>query len=222
MALSPEDVAALGQLLDQRLESHAKLIDQKLADQERRARSRRRFWFWFWMLLFLVSSVASWWTAQKLIARFQDQVAAIENETLEAKISYQRQLARDRKMQAERKQVEHATGYQSSQNLGDFDAQLMRQAFQLLGKSSQFQAKQKKPGTVDSDTDIDQQLKDVGDMTEQMSQMIGQLLLHETDPAHDTKADRLAATGEAPAKPAPRDPALDEQLQQLQESQPTK
>src|SRR3954471_11165751 len=141
MALSPEDVAALGQLLDQRLESHAKLIDQKLADQERRARNRRRFWFWFWMLIFLGSSVASWWGARKIISGFQDQVAAIENETLEAKIAYQQELAHNRTMQAERRRVEQATGYQSQQSQGDFDAQLLRQTFQLLGKSSDFQAK---------------------------------------------------------------------------------
>jgi hypothetical protein len=210
MALSQDDVEALGKLLDQRLEAHGKLIDQKLDERDRRARNRRRFWLWFWILVFVGSSVACWWTVQKLIGGFQDQIAQIENDTLQAKVAYQQQLARDRQMQRERAEVEKATGYRSDKDLGEFDAGLLRQAFQLLGKSADFQAKQKKPNAAAGDEDIDQQLKQVGDMTEQMSNLLGQLLLHETDPAHNTRTERLLA-GEVPppAAPAPvqADPA---------------
>jgi hypothetical protein len=210
MALSPEDVAALGQLLDQRLEAHGKLIDQKLEERERRQRNRRRFWLWFWILVFVGSSVASWWTVRSLLGKFQDQMAALETDTIEAKLAYQQQLAHDRQMQRERAAVQQATGYRSEQSQAEFDAGLVRQAFQLLGRSAEMRARAQKPAETTTDDDMDQALKDVGDMTAQMSDMLGKLLLHETDPAHNSRAERLATSGEA-ATPRTADP-VNEQL----------
>ncbi len=47
MALTPEDVQAISQLLDQRMSKHSDAVAEQLRDQERR---RRRFWAWvFWV-----------------------------------------------------------------------------------------------------------------------------------------------------------------------------
>jgi hypothetical protein len=211
MPLSNEDVEAIGNLLDQRLEKY-----------DSKQRARRRFWLWFWIMLFVVSTILSLVAARELVAQAQgymDKLSADEREWSNMKIEYQNQLAHDRKMQAERKEAETLAKYDSAKPQAAYEADLIRQTMQLFAKTKKMQDQMAK---VDPD-DIDAQMKAIEDTAGATGDAMGmmmQMLLRNTDPAHDSPIEK-AATSDVPGGPSPMDRQLQE-LQQQPEPAPAK
>jgi hypothetical protein len=188
MPLTSEDVELIG-----------KLFDQRMAAYDRRQNAGRRFWRWFWIVLFVVSSIASWYFFKGIVGNFESQIttseAAIDQQMAAMRQSYQRELAQDKQMQQDRAVAAAASHYQSGQSQGDFDAGLMRQAIQLMAKAqqakSQANAKAQSPNAGGDDDDL-AQLQSLTDATDGAANIMMQLLLHESDPAANNAAQSEA------------------------------
>ena len=190
MSLSPEDLAAISQLLDQKLEA-----------QEVIARRRRRFWIWFWSLIFIISSAGSSWAAKVLIERAQDELTRMNQEFSESKLAYQRQLDHDKKMQDERASAVKAVGYQSGQTQADHEAGLISGFIGLLGSKASFEKKWENVDATDP-AQMEAFAKDLGSIMDQGLKPIGQVVLRNTDTAHNTKDEKMREDGPAPGEPA--------------------
>ncbi len=193
MALTSEDVDTIGRLLDERL-ARAQAVDRR----------RRRFWLWFWIALFVLSSVASWFAAQQMLRKVEAQLADIDSQFLDTKLTYQRQLARDVQMQQERKAAEQAANYQPKQSQADYESGLMRSAFKAM---SQQAALSKKMEQLDGD-DPEALIQATEEMSSNLTTMLGaltQVMLRNTDPALNTPQEKLLAGGDGggPAVPQP-------------------
>ena len=205
MALSPDDVAAIGQLLDQRLEAHTQAIAASLGAVERRATRRRRFWLWFFIITIVLSILMTWWEAKRYITRFEDMVASAQAETEAAKVSYAQLYARDQRVREEAAKAAKTVHYDSSQSQGDFDANLLAQTITLFNRSHDATSRMKSHATG-SEADDAADLNAFSDLVDQAGALTMQLMLHETDPAHATREERLASgeLGTAPGITAPR------------------
>ena len=192
MSLSPEDLAAISQLMDQ-------LLDKKLAAQEVVARRRRRFWIWFWTLTFIIFTAASAWAVKGLIERAQDELTRINVEFSETKLAYQRQLEYDRKMQAERAAAIKAVGYQSDQTQSEHEAGLISGFIGLMGSKASFEKKWEHVDATDP-AQMEAFAKDLGSIMDQGLKPIGQIVLRNTDPAHNTKNEKMREDGPAPGE----------------------
>ena len=190
MSLSPEDLAAISHLMDQ-------LLDKKLAAQEVVARRRRRFWIWFWTLTFIISTAASAWAAKGLIDRAQDELTRMNQEFSETKLAYQRQLEHDQKMQAERAAAVKAVGYQSDQTQSEHEAGLISGFIGLLGSKASFEKKWENVDATDP-AQLEAFAKDLGSIMDQGLKPIGQIVLRNTDPVHNTKDEKMREDGPAP------------------------
>jgi|GEM_PF-3499156 len=189
MALTSDDVDIIGRLLDERLER------VQAAD-----RRRRRFWLWFWIALFVLSSLASWFAAQQILRKVEAQLAEVDRQFLDTKLTYQRQLARDVQMQQERAVAEKAANYQPRQNQSDYEAGLMRSAFKVMGQQA---AMAKKLENLDPD-DPDALIAATEEMSGNLTSLLGtltQVMLRNTDPALNTAQEKLlvGADGGQPA-----------------------
>jgi hypothetical protein len=205
MALTPDDVAAIGQLLDQRLEAHKQAIAESMGAIERRATRRRRFWIWFFIITSVLSCLVTWWEAKRYISHFQDMVTSFQADTEAAKISYAQLYAHDKQVRDEAAQAAKTVHYDSSQNQGDFDANLLAQTIKLFNRSHDAAAKMKSHAggsAADDAADLDS----FTDLIDQAGNLTMQLMLHETDPAHATREERLASgeLGTAPGITAPQ------------------
>ena len=179
MSLTSEDVETIGRLLDERL-----------ARVQAADRRRRRFWLWFWIALFVVSTVASWFAAQRLLRQVEDRLAEADRQFLDAKLAYQRQLARDAEMQRERAVAEKAAGYQPKQSQAEYEAGLVRSALQAM---SQQAAITKRFEQLDPD-DPDALMAATDELNANVSSMLGTLtrvMLRNTDPSLNTPAEKL-------------------------------
>ena len=191
MTLTSEDVETIGRLLDERL-AKAQAVDRR----------RRRWWLWFWIALFVLSSLASWFAAQRILRQVEAQLAEVDRQFLDTKTTYQRQLARDAMMQQERKAAEQASQYQPKQSQADYEAGLMRSAFKAM---SQQAALSKKLENISSD-DPDALIAATEEMSGNLTSMLGTLtkvMLRNTDPALNTPQEKLlaGADGGEPAAP---------------------
>ena len=74
MTLTSEDVETIGRLLDERL-AKAQAVDRR----------RRRWWLWFWIALFVLSSLASWFAAQRILRQVEAQLAEVDRQFLDTK-----------------------------------------------------------------------------------------------------------------------------------------
>jgi len=205
MALTPDDVAAIGQLLDQRLDAHKQAIAESMGAIERRATRRRRFWIWFFIITSVISVLVTWWEAKRCITRVQDMVSSFQADTEAAKISYAQLYAHDKQVRDEAAQAAKTVHYDSSQNQGDFDANLLAQTIKLFNRSHDATAKMKSH-PVGSAADDTADLDAFSDLIDQAGALTMQLMLHETDPAHATRQERLAngELGTAPGITAPQ------------------
>jgi len=179
MSLSPEDLAAISQLLD-----------QKLAAQEVIAKRRRHFWIWFWTLVFIVSTIASAWAAKALVDRAQDELTRINLEFSETKLAYQRQLERDKHLQDERAAAVKAVDYHGEQSQADHDANLLSGLIGLLGSTGSFEKKWENIDLSDP-AQMEAYAKDMGRIMDQGLKPLGQIVLRNTDPAHNTTNEKM-------------------------------
>ncbi|MBA2481776.1 MAG: hypothetical protein H0V44_14020, partial [Planctomycetes bacterium] len=173
MSLTTEDVEAIGNLLDQRLEKY-----------DRKQRGRRRFWLWFWILLFVVSTVASLVAARELMAQAQgyvDRLGEEERKWSEMKLAYQAELARDRQMQKERAEAETHAHYDSAKPQAQYEADLVRNTLKLFSKTKTMQDKVAKLDPDDPDAQL-QAMEDTAALTSDAMGMVMQMLLRNTDP----------------------------------------
>ena len=88
--LSDEDISTIGRLLDQRL-----------SQAEARARRRR---LWFWLSLFALSAISGWYAVRQFRVLYdgvQHQLGEAQVEMREAKLAYQRELARNAELRSE-------------------------------------------------------------------------------------------------------------------------
>jgi hypothetical protein len=205
MGLSTEDVDAIGKLLDQRLEAY----DRRQAGERRKEANVRRFWRWFWIALFVISSVVSWYAVKGFVDGVQDNFKTSEAEMAkqmsDMKIAYQKQLAQDKQMQQDRAAAAAAVHYQSGQSQGDFDAGLIKQTIALMAKAQAAKAKAKTATGDDADM---ADLQGVSDAADGASNILMQLLLHETDSANDTPAERAAVSDSHQRAPTPAEQAV--------------
>lgn len=217
MSLSPDDVDAIGRLLDDRLAAHGQHIEARLAAQEAAARRRRRFWFWLIVLTTLASLAASALAARKALSwieTMQQQLAAQEQGFIEAKLAYQRQLAKDAQLQRERADAERHANYKPEQPQAEYEAELIAGALKLFNHSM---AQQQRLQSADAD-DPDALMREMEDITALLNQATGmttRMLLRNTDPARNTPQERaqVGETSSASAA-APRGEA-DEALRRL-------
>jgi hypothetical protein len=190
MSLSSEDLSAIGSLMDNKL-NQARVEDRR----------RRRFWLWFWIVLFVVSSVASWFMMQRYITKFQAELAQADARFVEAKLAYQQELARNKEMQEERRQAEAAVSYTSGQDQASYEGGLLRGAISLIGKSQEMN---RRMADLDPD-DIDGLVaatEDLNGLAQGMLGMVGQMMLRNTDPAHNTIDQNLSLGETGPSNQA--------------------
>ena len=203
MPLSDEDLDAIGRLMDRKLEV--------LQAQDRR---RRRFWVWFWIVVFVLSSVASWWAVERLVTRAQDEVARINIEFSEAKLAYQRQLENDRKLQAERAAAEKTVSYDTGKTQAQHEAGLISGFISLLSAKNEFEKRYADVDLSDPHA-LDTYAADLNRIIDQALVPLGQIVLRNTDPAHNTRDEQIrrsddgaAAPLDAPPRPPAEAPAL--------------
>ncbi len=216
MPLDPEDVQAIGQLLDERLGAY-----------DQRQRARRRWWLWFWIVLFIVSTIASWVTVQRVIevvmskaTAMMDKVDAEERDFAQAKAVYQKQVAHDQQMQKERADAEQAAHYESKQSKAEYEAGLIRQSLAVFAKSAKAQEKVKNLGASNDPDDDLKALEELSGTLSQGTNVLMQVLLRNTDPAHDSAQERLEAGADEGHQPSAADPGMDSAvLQKFEELQ---
>ena len=126
MSLNAEDLAAISQLLD-----------EKLAAQEAVARRHRRFWMWFWVLIGIISTVASAWAAKVMVERAQAELTHLNLEFSEAKLAYQHQLEQSRQLQDQRAAAINDVHYQSSMTEAEHEAGLLSSVMALIGSRAE-------------------------------------------------------------------------------------
>jgi len=204
MSLSPEDVQAISALLDDKL--------GKVQATERR---RRRFWIWFWILVFVLSTVASWVVAQRFITEMKAQLAQADDEMRSAKLAYQAELKRSAQLQAERKAAEVASNYTSKQSQSEYEAGLISSLFRMQAQAAALRKMpdantQAKPGArteQEAVDELDEAMQDLERTTAVANSAVGllkQIMLRNTDPAHNSQEDKLVgseAEGARPSKP---------------------
>lgn len=190
MSLSPEDLAAI-----------AHLLDQKLAAVELIAKRRRRFWLWLWIVIGILSTAVSAWAAKGLIERAQDELTRINVKFSETKLAYQRQLEQNQQLQAERAAAIKAVHYQSETTQADHEAGLLSGIIGLLGSKGDFEKKWANVDLTDP-AQMEAYAKDLSGIVDQGLKPLGQIVLRNTDPAHNTANEQMRQDG-APANPAP-------------------
>jgi hypothetical protein len=195
MALSPEDLAAIGQLLDAKL-------DAKLEAVQAQARRRRRFWLWFWIAVFVLSNVVGGWLAWRLWEQAQQQVARLNVEFSESKLAYQRALQESAHLRAERATAEKSMGYDPTKTDAAHEAGLIGSMMSLLANKDQFTKKYEDADFSDPDV-LDAYAKDLNRIIDQGLNPLGQIMLRNTDVAHNAPHERGATVDGAQAPAAP-------------------
>jgi cytoskeletal protein RodZ len=205
MALSTDDVAAITKLLDERLAAHQQVVEQsrvaadraRIQDDLRRGDRRRAFWRALFIVFLIAIGICGWvvvkvYTAiHAQVVASEDAVQKLQQQLSEAKVAYQQELAQNKQWQKDREAAVANTHYDSTQNQASFDANLVAKTFALLNQAQQVRAKAK-TATGDDEADIDAQLQGVTDVSDNMTNILMQLMLHETDPAHDSPAESAA------------------------------
>ena len=193
MALDPADLAEIAHLVEERLAAH----------EAARRRQRRR---WLIPLMLLGGVLATALSVGLVIGvrSGQDWLAARDAELTEAKLAYQRELARNQAWQAQREAAAKAVHYDTTKTQAQHEAALMNQALGLMAEQGALKAKW---AALDyNDPKSMEVLSD--DLSRVLGQglgTIGQVLLRNTDPAHNTREERLRqdAAGEVLAPEAP-------------------
>jgi hypothetical protein len=195
MALSTEDLAAIGQLLDVKL-------DAKLAAVQAQDRRRRRFWLWFWIAVFVISNAVGGWMAWRLWEQAQTEVARINVEFSESKLAYQRALQESAQLREERARAEKSVHYDSTKTDAQHEAGLISSMMSLLATKDQFTKKYDNADFSDPEV-LDAYAKDLNRILDQGLNPLGQIMLRNTDVAHNAPNERTAPVDGNQAPPTP-------------------
>jgi hypothetical protein len=182
MPLSDDDLAAIGKLMDARMETV-------------RRDGRRRFWVWMWIFIILTvaSLVGSWFAVKKLKEQVDQQVTQINLEMSDAKLAYQRELAKNQQLQAERAQAEKAVAYDGTKTQAQHEAGLLGGMISLIGRKQAFEAKWKDADFSDP-AQMEAYAEELNTIIVDGLNPLGQVVLRNTDPAHNTASERLLTT----------------------------
>jgi hypothetical protein len=195
MALDERDLALIRQV-----------VVEQLAVVQVSERKRRRFWLWFWVWFFILTTAAGTWWSWKVIEKVQAQIAAQDQAFQETKRSYQAELARNQEWQNQREQAEKAVGYQSNRSQPSHEAMLMNNLMSLMSKQGAMKEKWANADLSDPE-DLNALADDMNQVLTQGLGTIMQVMLRNTDPAHNTAQERmlqdLQPTAEAPLVPPP-------------------
>lgn len=183
MSLSEQDLAAIGLLLDKKLE-------QKLAAVQAQDRRRRGYWLWFWVVVFVVSSLATWWVGEQLKTEVDKWVTERNAEFSETKLTYQRQLEQSQKLRNERKAAEKAVAYDSSKSQAKHEADLMGGLISLIGSQAEFNKKFENADMSDPAV-LEAYLKNFETVLEKGLNPLGAVVLRNTDPLHNSPDEKL-------------------------------
>ena len=200
MSLSAEDLAAIGAV-----------VDGKLAAARDEDRRRRRFWWIFWIAVFVLSSVASILVARHYLAEFQRELSAREAAFQEAKIAYQEALLRNRELQEERKRAAEAVQYRSGKSQAEYEAGLISGMLGMISQSVEISKRMDALDPDDPQALIDA-TQDIEHVTQGIMGMLGEMMLRNTDPAHNSPEENLMLGEtaepmvEAPTQDIPQDP----------------
>ncbi len=187
MALSDEDLAAISRLLDAKLAA--------VAVEDRR---RRRFWIWFWVILTVVSALASAIAADRLIRRAQDELSQINLAFSETKLAYQRQLAQNQELRRQRAVAEKAVAYDSGKTQAEHEAGLVGSMLNLFSAKADFEKKYENADFADPKV-LEAYSKELNRMVSEGLNPLAQVVLRNTDPAHNTADEKLRSDVAAPA-----------------------
>jgi len=135
--------------------------------------------------LLVIAGVGTWFGVRAAM----DWVAARDQELSEAKLAYQRELVRNQAWQATRAAAERASGYDGRRTQAQHEAALMNQSLQLIAQQKALSEKWQK---LDYDDPKSMEIlsEDLGKVLEQGLGTIGQVLLRNSDPAHNTVDER--------------------------------
>ena len=189
MALSEEDLAAISRLLDAKLAA--------VAVEDRR---RRRFWVWMLIVLTVVSTVASAIVAERLIRRAQDEISQINLAFSETKLAYQRQLEQDQELRRQRAVAEKAVAYEPGKTQAEHEAGLVGSMLNLFSAKADFEKKYENADYADPKV-MEAYSKDLNRIVSEGLNPLGQIVLRNTDPAHNTPDEKLRSDVAAPATP---------------------
>ena len=221
MALTSDDVAAISRLLDERLAAHTLALEQsrsagdatsraRVLDEQRRNDRRRLFWRAVFIVFLIVLGIGAWVVVHVYhaihaqIVASEGAVEQLQQQLSEAKIAYQQELAQNKQWQQDRAQAIANTHYDSAQTQAGFDANLMAKTFALLNQAQKLKTKAK-TSTGDDEADLDSQLQGMSDVSDSVTNILMQMMLHETDPAHDSPAQSAAVNDSHPHSQAPAD-----------------
>jgi hypothetical protein len=179
MALDERDIALIRQV-----------VSEQIAVGQAQDRRRRRFWLWFWIWFFIITTALSGWASWRLVASFQDQIAAQEAAFQETKREYQAELARNKAWQAERIAAEKAVGYDNRTSQASHEANEMQRVIGMLAKSNQLQAKWAQLD-LDDPENLDVLAQDMSGILNEGLGSIARIMLRNTDPALNTAQERM-------------------------------
>ena len=186
MSLSEQDLDAIG-----------RLMDQKLSAVQAQDRRRRRFWLWFWIVVTVGSSIASWFALEKLIARAQDEVARINIEFSESKLAYQRALEENQKLREERAKAEKAVAYDTTKTQAQHEAGLLGDMISLFAAKDEFSKKYENADLTDPKV-MEAYAQDLNKIMDKGLNPLGQIVLRNTDPAHNTPDEKMRTDSATP------------------------
>lgn len=180
-----------------------RLVSERVA--ELRDRERLRLWFWLSCLGLVLALVIGGGIALVVreIGQMRQQVAQQAAAFEAAQQEYQRQLAHDRAMQAERAAAAKAVGYQANQSAPAYNANLLRGFIDFMGKSGELRERLQKLDGNDPE-DLERFAGDLEKVLHQGLGTLGQVVLRNTEPAPAPGPEKPApAPVPATQKPAP-------------------
>jgi hypothetical protein len=132
-----------------------------------------------------------------MVERAQDELTRLNLEFSETKLAYQRQLEQSRQLQDERAAAIKAVHYQSTTTQAEHEAGLLSSVIGLIGSRAEFDKKYANADFSDP-AQMEAFAKDLNGLVDQGLKPLGQIVLRNTDPAHNTANEQLRQDG-APA-----------------------
>lgn len=186
MSLSEQDLDAIG-----------RLMDQKMQAAEARNRTRWRWFIWISIALLVASSALSWWLGEKLWAKLQDEVARINIEFSESKLAYQRALEENQQLRDERAKAEKAVHYDTTKTQADHEAGLIGDMISLFAAKDEFSKKYENADLTDPKV-MEAYAQDLNKIMDKGLNPLGQIVLRNTDPAHNTQDEKMRQDSATP------------------------
>jgi type II secretory pathway pseudopilin PulG len=169
-----------------------------------RDRERLRLWFWLSCAGLVLALVIGGGIALVVreIGQMRQQVAQQAAAFEAAQQEYQRQLAHDRAMQAERAAAAKAIGYQANQSAPVYNANLLRGFIDFMGKSGELRERLQHLDGNDPE-DLERFAGDLEKVLHQGLGTLGQVVLRNTEPSPGPGPEKAAPPAPATQKPPP-------------------